>query len=151
MLKGIDPLLNADILYVLQAMGHGDDVVICDANFPADAVAADSVYGELLHMTGVDAPRATQAILSVLPLDQYVEKPVWRMEVIGRPQEILPVVEEVQREVDAAEGVRREIGSHERFAFYEAARKAYAVILTGERRPYGNFIFRKGVIPPDAD
>jgi L-fucose mutarotase len=150
MLKGIDPLLNADILYVLQSMGHGDDVVICDANFPADAVAAESVHGELLLMTGAVAPRAARAILSVLPLDQFVDKPVWRMEVIGKPEEILPVVREVQKEVDAAEGKHRPIGSIERFAFYETAKKAYAVILTGERRFYGNFILKKGVVPPDG-
>ncbi len=149
MLKGIDPVLNADVLHALMSMGHGDDVVIVDANFPADAVAQETVYGSLLRMD-VDAPRAARAILSVLPLDTFVETPVQRMDVVGRPGEIHPVMAEVQAEMDRAEGRPVAMGTVERFAFYELTRKAYAVILTGERRFYGNFVFKKGVIPPDA-
>ena len=73
MLKNIDPLLNADILHALRAMGHGDEVVICDANFPADSVARKTALGRVLRLDGVDAPRAIRAVLSVLPLDSFVD------------------------------------------------------------------------------
>lgn len=150
MLKGIDPLLNADLLYVLQSMGHGDEIVICDANFPSAAVAADTVFGEVLRMDGADAPRAAKAILSVFPLDTYVDAPVSRMQVVGKPDEVPPLTAEVQVELDAAEGRHVTIAGIERFAFYEAARKTFAVVQTGEGRPYGNFILKKGVIARPA-
>ena len=150
MLKAIDPILNADVLYALRAMGHGDDVVICDTNFPADSVARQTVFGELLRIDNVTAGRAARAILSVMPLDAFVDKPALRMEIVGKPNEVPPVQAEVQQEVDAAEGKSWPMGSVERFAFYDLAKKAYCVIQTGERRFYGCFAFKKGVIPPDA-
>jgi L-fucose mutarotase len=150
LLKGLDPLLNADVLYALRSMGHGDDVVICDTNFPADAVARETAFGDLLRIDGVSAARVARAILSVLPLDYFVEKPVSCMAVVGKPDEVPPVVAEVQAEVDGAHGRSLPIDRIERFAFYEAAKRAYVVIQTGERRFYGNFIFKKGVVPPDA-
>lgn len=150
MLKSLDPLLNADVLYALRAMGHGDDVVLCDTNFPADSIARRTVLGRLLRIDNVGAGRAAGAILSVMPLDTFVEKPALRMEVVGRPEEIPPVQAEVQSEIDAAEGRAWPMGSVERFAFYDLAAKSYAVIQTGERRFYGCFIFKKGVIAPDA-
>jgi L-fucose mutarotase len=150
MLKAIDPLLNADVLYALRSMGHGDDLVVCDTNFPADAVARQTVLGRLLRIDNVSAPRAARAILSVLPLDSFVEKPALRMEIVGQPAEIPPVQTDVQREIDAAHGKPLPMGSIERFAFYDLAKKAYCVIQTGERRFYGCFIFKKGVIPPDG-
>jgi len=149
-LKSLDPLLNADVLYALRAMGHGDDLVLCDANFPADSVARQTVLGRLLRIDGVDAARAARAILSVLPLDSFVEKPALRMEIVGKPQEIPAVQAEVQSEIDAALQRSLPMASVERFAFYELARKSYCVIQTGERRFYGCFLFKKGVIPPDA-
>jgi L-fucose mutarotase len=150
MLKSIDPILNADVLYALRAMGHGDDLVICDTNFPADAVAHQTVLGRLLRIDNVSCARAARAILSVLPLDSFVDKPALRMEIVGKPDEVPPVQAEVQREIDVAEGRSLPMGSTERFAFYDLAKKAYCVIQTGERRFYGCFIFKKGVIPPDA-
>lgn len=150
MLKAIDPILNADVLYALRAMGHGDDLVICDTNFPADSVARQTVFGELLRIDNVTAGRAAKAILSVMPLDAFVEKPALRMEIVDKPNEIPPVQAEVQQEIDAAEGRSWPMGSVERFAFYDLAKKAYCVIQTGERRFYGCFAFKKGVIPPDA-
>jgi L-fucose mutarotase len=150
MLKSIDPLLNADVLYALRSMGHGDDVVLCDTNFPADAVARQTMLGRLLRIDGVTAGRAARAILSVLPLDSFVEKPASRMEVVGKPDEVLEVQTEVQAEIDRAEGRSWPMGSVERFAFYDLAKKAYCVIQTGERRFYGCFVFKKGVIPPEA-
>ena len=150
MLKLIDPILNADVLHALRAMGHGDDVVICDTNFPADSVARQTVLGRLLHLDNVTAGRAARAVLSLMPLDAFVEAPALRMEIVGKPSEVPPVQVEVQREIDAAEGRSWPMGSIERFAFYERAKKAYCVIQTGERRFYGCFIFKKGVIPPEA-
>ena len=150
MLKSIDPILNADVLYALRAMGHGDDLVITDTNFPADAVARQTVLGRLLSIDNVTAARATRAILSVLPLDTFVDHPVVTMQVIGKPDEVLPVHVEVQREIDAAHGAPLPMGSVERFAFYELAKKSYCIIQTGERRFYGNFVMRKGVIAPEA-
>jgi L-fucose mutarotase len=148
MLKNIDPLLNADVLCALRAMGHGDALVLCDTNFPADSVARQTVLGRLLRIDG-DAPRAARAILSVLPLDTFVDHAAFRMEVVAKPDEVPPVQAEVQREIDRAEGKASPMGSIERFAFYERARQAYCVIATGERRFYGCFVFQKGVIPPD--
>ena len=149
MLKNLDPLLNADVLYALRAMGHGDALVLCDTNFPADSVARETTLGRLLRIDGVDAPRAARAILSVLPLDTFVDHAAFRMEVVGKPDEVPPVQAEVQREIDRAEGKASPMGSIERFAFYERAKQAYCVIATGERRFYGCFVFQKGVIPPD--
>jgi L-fucose mutarotase len=150
MLKSLDPLLNADVLYALRAMGHGDDLIICDTNFPADSVARQTVLGKLLRIDGVTAGRAARAILSVMPLDSFVEKPAGRMEVVGKPGEVLPVMAEVQAEIDKAEGRSWPMGSIERFAFYDLAKKSYCVIATGETRFYGCFVFKKGVIPPAA-
>lgn len=151
MLKSIDPALNAEVLGALRAMGHGDDVIICDTNFPADSVARQTVLGTLLRIDNVSAARAARAILSVMPLDSFVPEPALRMEIVDKPDEVPPVQAEVQKEVDAAEGRVMPMGSIERFAFYDLAKKAYCVIQTGERRFYGCFAFKKGVIPPDAD
>lgn len=146
MLKGIDPILNADVLYALRAMGHGDDLIIADTNFPSDSVARETVLGEVLR---IDRPAAevVKAVLSVYPIDTFVDDAAARMEVVGEPTTILPVMEEVQGEVSAVGGPT--MMSIERFAFYDRAKAAYAVIQTGERRFYGCFALRKGVIPPD--
>jgi L-fucose mutarotase len=151
MLKNIDPLLNADILHALCAMGHGDEVVICDANFPADSVARETVRGHVLRLDGVSAPRAVRAVLSVMPLDTFVDHPAERMEVVGDASALPAVQREAQREVDDAEGRAVAFAPVERFAFYERAKRAYCVIATGESRGYGCFIFKKGVqLAPDA-
>jgi L-fucose mutarotase len=150
MLKGIDNRLNAEVLACLRAMGHGDVLIVADTNFPSDSVARATVTGKLLRMENLTAAEAVRAILSVLPLDTFVEDFAGRMEVVGAPEEIPPVQVEVQAEIDHAEGRFRPMVSIERFAFYDLARKSYAVIQTGERRFYGCFMFRKGVIPPEA-
>ncbi len=151
MLKGINPLLNAEVLQALRAMGHGDDLVIVDTNFPSDSVARQTRLGRLLRIDGVGAREAVAAVLSVYPLDTFVDDAAARMEVVGKPDEILPVMREVQAEIDKAEGKPWPLISIERYAFYERAKQAYCVIQTGERRFYGCFAFRKGVIPPDAE
>ncbi|RWO25763.1 MAG: ribose ABC transporter [Mesorhizobium sp.] len=150
MLKGINPLLNADVLQALRAMGHGDDLIIADTNFPSDSVARQTVLGRLLR---IDAPAAdvVKAVLSLYPLDTFVDDAAARMEIVGKPDEIPAVQQEVQGEIDAAEGKAWPMISVERYAFYERAKKAYCVIQTAERRFYGCFAFRKGVVPPDAE
>jgi L-fucose mutarotase len=150
MLKGIDNRLNAEVLGCLRAMGHGDVLIVADTNFPSDSVARATVTGQLLRMENLSAAEAVQAILSVLPLDTFVPDFAGRMEVVGAPDEVPAVQQEVQAEIDRAEGKPRPMISVERFAFYDMARQAYAVIQTGERRFYGCFMFRKGVIPPEG-
>jgi L-fucose mutarotase len=150
MLKGIDNRLNAEVLACLRGMGHGDVLIVADTNFPSESVARATVTGKLLRMENLSCAEAVQAILSVLPLDTFVDDFAGRMEVVGAPSEVPAVQAEVQAEIDRAEGRARPMISIERFAFYDMARQAYAVIQTGERRFYGCFMFRKGVIPPDA-
>ena len=150
MLKGLNPLLNAEVLYALRAMGHGDDLIICDTNFPADSVARQTRLGELLRIDNVTAAQAIEAVLSVYPLDTFVDDAAARMEIVGKTDEIPPVQQEVQTVIDAAEGRSWLMVPIERYAFYERAKQAYCVIQTGERRFYGCFALRKGVIPPDA-
>ena len=149
MLKGINPLLNADVLYVLRAMGHGDDLIIADTNFPSDSVARQTVYGRLIRIDA-SAADVVQAVLSVMPIDEFVDDAAARMEVVDEPKTILPVMGEVQDKVSAVNGPNPML-SIERFAFYDRAKKAYAVVQTGERRFYGCFAFRKGVIAPDGE
>ncbi len=149
MLKGIDPILNADVLYALRAMGHGDDLILCDTNFPAELVAQQTALGELLR---IDAPlaRVARGVLSLYPLDSFVDDSAARMEIVGKPDEVPEVQSEVQAEINAAEGKPWPMVGVERFAFYERAKQAFAVIQTGERRFYGCIALRKGVIPPEA-
>jgi L-fucose mutarotase len=150
MLKGINPLLNADVLQALRAMGHGDDLIIADTNFPADSVARQTVLGKLLRIDA-SAADVVKAVLSLYPLDTFVDDAAARMEIVGKPAEIPPVQKEVQKQIDKAEGKAWPMISVERYAFYERAKKAYCVIQTGERRFYGCFAFRKGVVAPDAE
>ena len=149
MLKGIDSRLNAEVLFALRAMGHGDALVIADMNFPSHQVAQSTVLGELLRMDNLTAAEAAEAVLSVMPLDTFVDDFAGRMEMVDAKDEVPPVQAEVQDVIDTAEGRSRPMSGIERFEFYDRAREAYAVIQTGERRFYGCFIFRKGVIPPE--
>ncbi len=146
MLKTIDPLLDADLLHILASMGHGDDLALVDRNFPAASVARQTVTGRLVLKDNTTVTEAARAILSVLPLDSFVAAPVAHMQVVNEPQTRLPVHEEMQGVLDEAEGQPVKMGSIERFAFYEAAKNAFAVVATSEARPYGCFILKKGVI-----
>jgi len=149
-LKGINPLLNAEVLHALAAMGHGDDVIVADANFPSESIARQSALGRLLRIDGVSAAEAVAAMLSLMPLDSFVDDAAARMEIVGAPAKIPPVQQEVQAAIDAAEGKSWPLVSLERHAFYARAKAAFCVIQTGERRFYGCFAFTKGVIPPDV-
>ena len=146
MLKGLNPLLDAELLYLLAAMGHGDDLALVDRNFPADSVARATVTGQLVRQDGVDTTAMARAILSLFPLDSFVEAPIHRMEVVGEPETLLEVHQDMQRVANQAEGREVTMASLERFAFYEAAKGAYAVVATAEARPYGCFILKKGVV-----
>ena len=149
MLKGIDHRLNADVLGTLRAMGHGDYIIVSDANFPADTIAQETTLGYLLRMENLTSAEATNAILSVMPLDTFVDDFAGRMRVGDDPADIPAVQQEVAAEI-AAVGETRQMQDVERFAFYDLAKGAYAVIQTSERRFYGCFMLRKGVIPPEA-
>ncbi len=141
MLKGIDPLVGPDLLHILCAMGHGDELVIVDANYPATANAK-----HLVRLDGVDASRALKAVLSLLPLDDFVEAPLAFMQVVGDPEAVPAVVSELHKMAEEAERKPLKAEHIDRFAFYERAREAYAIVATSERRLYGNVIVKKGVI-----
>jgi len=146
MLKGIDQRLSAEIVHVLMLMGHGDDLVLCDVNHPAASIAAATTYGKLIDMAGCDLPTAARAILSLLPLDTFVPAPVARMQVVGAPEARVPVFERMQGVIDAAEGRAVAMQALERFDFYAAARRSFAIIRTADSGPYGCFILKKGVV-----
>ena len=146
MLKNIDSLLSADLLALLDAMGHGDELVLADRNFPAHSVSLHTATRRLIVERGTDTTLMGRAILSVFPLDGFVETALWRMQVVGEPDTILDVHAALQAEATRAEAKAVAMGSLERHAFYAAARRAYAVVQTGETRPYGCFILKKGVV-----
>ncbi|MBT0957182.1 ribose ABC transporter [Alphaproteobacteria bacterium KMM 3653] len=144
MLIGINPLLSPDLLRTLCAMGHGDEIVIADANFPAEACAK-----HLLRADGIDAPQMLAAILSVMPLDTYDRTPANVMQIVGKPDEVPPVVALFQTTINDVADTPADLGSIERFSFYDRAKSAFAIVQTGERRLYGNIILRKGVLRPN--
>jgi L-fucose mutarotase len=143
MLKGIDPLLGPDLLYVLAAMGHGDEIAIVDANFPATSSGR-----RLIRIDGAVAPAVLSAVLTLLPIDTFTETPASVMAVVGDPGAVPPPVREFQAIIDRVAGRPVRIATLERQAFYERARAAFAVVATGERRFYGNILVTKGVVPP---
>ena len=145
MLINIDPLLSPDLLSILQSMGHGDKLVLSDANFPAH-----SNNSKVVRLDGIDIPRAAKAILSVFPLDSFIPAPVQRMEIDGQPDEINEVHQDLINVVKEISGSSWKISSIQRQKFYEETRKAYAVVSTSETRPFGCFIFTKGVIKSDG-
>ena len=143
MLKGIDPRLGPDLLAILRGMGHGDEIALVDANFPAQAVAR-----RLCRADGIDVVAMTRAVVSLMPLDDFVAAAAFSMAVVDAPSETPPVVAELGVVLRAAD-YRGEIVALERHAFYERARGAFAVVATGELRLYGNVILVKGVVRPD--
>jgi L-fucose mutarotase len=146
MLRFVDPVISAELLYVLMLMGHGDDIVVCDVNHPAVTIAKETTYGKLLDLPGCGIPEATKAILSLMPLDNFVEQPVMRMRVVGDPDGTVPIFSKMQAVIDGAEGRPVSMGAYDRFDFYAAAKKSFAIVRTSDPGPYGCFILRKGVI-----
>lgn len=154
LLKGIDPLLTADLLHVLRSMGHGDKLAIVDCNFPAASVAQCTTSKKLLTLS-VSLPEAARAVCSVLPLDFFVDSPACHMapsQGIEMPAEGIEVIDQTIRTI--CESCVDSGGVHirpvERFDFYNEAKSCFAVLQTLERRPYGNVILQKGVIGPDG-
>lgn len=143
MLRNIDPILSPDLLQALRAMGHGDEIVIADANFPGESLGP-----RCLRADGSSATEMLRAVLSVLPLDSFVPDPVQAMEVVGDPAAVPEVVAAFQRIVDEVADNPAPIAPLERFAFYDRARSAFVIVQTGERRLYGNLILKKGVLSP---
>jgi L-fucose mutarotase len=142
MLKGIDPLLSPELLTVLAEMGHGDELAIVDANFPAVTMA------RRLVRVNAPAPGVLRAVLSLLPLDEFVDAPLTVMEVIGAPDEIPEPVRDFQAVANAVEIKPVKMASIDRFSFYERARAAFAVVASGEPRLYGCVLVKKGIIRP---
>ena len=142
MLKGIPSILTPELLKILMEMGHGDTICIGDGNFPAASMARDC---KLVRLDGHGVPEILDAILQLMPLDPYVEKPVNLMEVVpGDPVET-PIWDEYRQIVEKHEPGTK-IGNIERFRFYDEARKAYAIIATGETALYANILLQKGVV-----
>lgn len=146
MLKNIPSTLSPDLLWCLASMGHAERLVLVDRNFPAHDVARHTATGRLIDLPGLDIPQAARAILSVMPLDDFIPEPLSCMQVVGEPDRILPMQQEVHSIANESEA--RPVGMErlERFAFYEAAKKGFAVVRTSEFRPYGCFLFTMGVI-----
>jgi L-fucose mutarotase len=142
MLRGIHPLLGPDLLHALRSMGHGDELVIADANFPAGFLGP-----RLVRLEGVEATAAVEAILTHMPLDSYAPAAAYRMEVVGDPQAVPEICRLFQDQITRLAG-QFTVEPLERFAFYERARAAAVVVATGERRLYGNLILKMGVLPP---
>ncbi|MUJ75965.1 RbsD/FucU family protein [Brucella abortus] len=138
MLKNINPLLTGSLLAILADMGHGDDLVIVDANYPAQAAGVP-----VLDFPGISATQVAEVVLSLLPLDDFVDRPA---AVMQAPNEMPAIFKEFEAVIEKAEGRKIPVEPIERFAFYDRARGAFAIIRTGEKRLYGNIIFKKGVI-----
>ncbi len=143
MLIGLHTALTPDLLRHLRAMGHGDEIVIADANFPGESCAR-----RIERLAGVTATGALKAILSIMPLDTFVPAPARTMEVVGDPDAVPPIVAEFQDIINTCASDPCTVTGVERHAFYEEARKAYCIVQTAETRFYGNIILSKGVVPP---
>ena len=143
MLKRISPNVSPELLYLIAQMGHGDELVIADANFPAVTNAR-----RLVRADGLSVPTVLEAVLQLFPLDAYVEKPAAVMRRVDKPGEKAPIWDTYQRLLDSAEGKHIAMEQVERFAFYDRAKLAFGVVATGEGALYGNIIIKKGVIPP---
>jgi L-fucose mutarotase len=141
MLLGLNPLLSPDLLHALASMGHGDEILLADANFPAASHAR-----RLVRMPGTRVDDVLAAVLSVMPLDSFVDVASYTMQVVGDAESVPDVVAGANAVLARHGG--RPAGTLERFAFYERAARAYAVVATGELRAYGNVLLRKGVVSP---
>ena len=144
MLKGISPVISPELLKALAEMGHGDELVIADGNFPCHSVGKDAI---VIRADGHGVPEILDAVLKLIPLDTYTEKPVALMEVVkgdtcGTP-EIWSTYEEI---LNRYEPDHHDIDYTERFAFYDRAKGAYLIIATGEKAIYANILLKKGVV-----
>ena len=149
MLIKIDPILSPELLFTLRTMGHGDKLVLADANFPAN-----SMNKNVIRLDGVNIKDAAKAILSVFPLDSFIVSQggtaANRMEVDDNPNELTETHKEFIQAVKDVSGESWKVGSVERQSFYTEAKKSYAIVTTTDARPFGCFILTKGVIKPDG-
>ena len=146
MLINVNPLISPEILQLIRSMGHGDKFVLSDANFPSYSHA-----NKLYRMDGLNIPQAAEALLTHFPLDSFIPHPVERMEIDGKPDEVNEVHQDLIDTVKKVSGDKWVVGSVERQKFYVEAKKAMAVITTSDTRPYGCFMFTKGVLKPDGN
>lgn len=146
MLKKIPAFMDAELLWVLAAMGHGDEIAVVDRNFPARSVAMETPSGKLITLEGMDAPASIGGILELMPLDSFVEAPLAWMDPVDQPGAILSVHADVLAACERAEGGKVKHAVIERHQFYTAAKKCFAVVQNTENRPYGCFILKKGVV-----
>jgi L-fucose mutarotase len=142
MLKGIPPILGPDLLHILRAMGHGDEIAIVDANYPAESAGPPVV-----RLDGVTATDALDAVLTLMPLDTFVDEPAFGMEVVGNPKKREQTHKDFDRLIKKHEP-GMSLALIERFAYYERVKNAFAIVQTGERRLYGNVLLKKGIIRP---
>ena len=146
MLIGIDGRMTAELLYCLASLGHGDEIAVVDANFPSHSTAASTHFGRTIELPGMPATEAVELITKLMPLDDFVPDCALRMQADGKPDEMTDVHKEVFAVLEKVKPVKAGLGSIERQDFYARARKAYAIIRTGENRAYGCFILRMGVV-----
>jgi L-fucose mutarotase len=145
MLKGLDPLLSPELLHLLARMGHGDDLALVDGNHPAETIARGTVSGALVRLPGVPVERALSAILTVLPIDDFTSDPLRLMQPVDAAAPAPEAVMDLQAAARQA-GFAGHFAFLERFAFYDAARRAFGVVHCGDPRFYGNMLVRKGAI-----
>jgi L-fucose mutarotase len=144
MLKNIDPVLSPELLSTLRGMGHGDELAIVDANYPAASSGRP-----LIRMDGVEtATRVLDAVLSLMPLDEFVPCAAFHMQVVDDPMAQMPIFAEFRASLERYEPKMARLEGIERFAFYQRVRGCFAVVVTGERRLYGNLILKKGIVRP---
>lgn len=141
MLKGLDPLLSPELLSALRAMGHGDEIAIVDGNYPATSAGPP-----VIRLDGVPADAAVHAVLSVMPLDDFVPEAAWCMAVVDDPEAEPPIFDSFREALALHESTEFTLNKIERFAFYARVERCFAVVATGERRLYGNVILKKGVV-----
>jgi L-fucose mutarotase len=145
MLKGLDPVLSPELLAALRCMGHGDEIALVDANFPACSQGVP-----VIRLDGTSVTRTLDAVLSVMPLDDFVPEAAWHMQVVGQPDQELPIFTEFRRIIARHGGAGIRLASLERFAFYQRTRGAFRIVATGEDRLYGNILLKKGIVRPVA-
>lgn len=142
MLKGIPPVLGPELLYTLRAMGHGDEIAIVDANYPAENAGPT-----VIRLDGLSASDVLDAVLTLMPLDTFVDDQAFGMEVVGNPKRREQTHKDFDKLIKKHEPEMK-LSLLERFAFYERVRGAFAIVQTGERRLYGNVLLKKGIIRP---
>ncbi len=146
MLMGIDPLLSPELLSVMRAMGHGDDLLLCDRNHPAATIAKHTTHGRVIYIQGANLKDLSTAVLTHFPLDTFVEAPITRMLVVGDPDKLVEAHHDMQAVADKAAAKPVTIRAVERFAFYAEAKNCFAVVQTTDTGPYGCFLLKKGVL-----